>query len=263
MAAGPTAHGLREIAQKDMASKDNDRYRALSRILAAADDAAQREPFLTEALQATMSAVGVTAASVVIFSDLGEPELVVREGRAEMLLVLDSLEERMLASVRAQFGVQQLYSTLDYEGEKSLFSYTIRAGEQTIGSVTGLAEGSRNLAQEHEFISNLATALRLVFGGRRQVDAARLAAVREASVTINHEINNPLTAVLGNVQLLLLKEKDLPDEIRDRLEKIEESSMRIRDAVSRLMQLGEARSTSYINDTNMIDLGGEEKEEED
>jgi signal transduction histidine kinase len=246
-----------------MENKDNDKYRALSRILAAADNAEQRETFLTEALQAAMSAVDVTAASVVIFSDTGKPELVVREGNTEMLQVLESLEERMLASIRAEFGVQQLYSTLDYEGEKSLFSYAIRAGEKTIGSVSGLVAGSRNLAQEHEFISILATALKLVFGGQRQVDAARLAAVREASVTINHEINNPLTAVLGNVQLLLLKEKDLPDEIRDRLEKIEESSMRIRDAVSRLMRLGEARSTSYINDTNMIDLGGDEEPEED
>ncbi|MFH2055482.1 MAG: histidine kinase dimerization/phospho-acceptor domain-containing protein [bacterium] len=246
-----------------MANTGDDRYRALSRILAAADNAEQAEKLLAEALQAAMSAVGVAAASLTILAGPGQPELSVRDGSEALLGVLISLEEKMLAAVRAEFGVQELYSTLDYQGEKSLFSYPIRAGKQIIGSVTGLAEGSRNLALEQEFIATIAIALRLIFGGQRQIDAARLEAVREASVTINHEINNPLTAVLGNVQLLLLKEKDLPEEIRQRLEKIEESSMRIRDAVSRLMRLGEARRTEYINGTSMIDLGKDDKDSED
>lgn len=245
-----------------MANTGDDRYRALSRILAAADNPAEAEQLVAEALQAAMSAVGVEAASVTVLSGAGKNQLSVREGSEALLAVLNSLEEKMLNAVRSEFGVQELYSTLDYQGEKSLFSYPIRSGKQIIGSVTGLAEGSRNLALEQEFIGTVATALRLIFGGQRQVDAARLEAVKEASVTINHEINNPLTAVLGNVQLLLLKEKDLPEEVRQRLEKIEESSMRIRDAVSRLMQLGEARATSYINGTSMIDLGKKDEGEE-
>lgn len=244
-----------------MANKGDDRYKALSRLIAAADNAAQAEQLVAEALEAAMSAVGVSAGSVAILASEGQSSISVRRGDSDLLKALATLEDKMLATVRAEFGVQQLYTTLDYDGEKSLFSYPIRAGKQTIGSVTGLAEGSRNLALEHEFISILATTLRLIFGGQRQVDAARLEAVRQASVTINHEINNPLTAVLGNVQLLLLKEKDLPDEIRLRLEKIEESSLRIRDAVSRMMQLGEARATSYINGTSMIDIGSEEEED--
>ena len=86
------------------------------------------------------------------------------------------------------------------------------------------------------------------------IDLARVEAVKETTITLNHEINNPLTAVLGNVQLLLMKGAELPEDVRARLLMIEQSSLRIRDAVSKLLKIRDAKSTTYLDDTKMIDL---------
>lgn len=245
-----------------MSEKKNHKYDAISKILSAPADPREAEQLLTEALAAAMKALEVTAASIAIISRTEAGHLVVRQGERDLLVVLESLEKRMIASLREEFGLERLYSTLNYKGLKSVFSYMIKIGDKTIGAITGLCEGSRNIAAENDFIEIMATALRLLFGQHDQIDAARVEAVKQTSVTINHKINNPLTAVLGNVQLLLMKGENLPDEVRNRLELIEEGSLRIRDVVSRLMKASEARTTEYVDGTSMIDMDESEKDEE-
>ena len=60
----------------------------------------------------------------------------------------------------------------------------------------------------------------------------RLIDVAELVARIRHEINNPLTGVLGQAQLLL--REDLSDRARKRAETIEELAIRIRDIVAEL-----------------------------
>lgn len=209
---------------------------------------------LHEALITALGAMGIAAASIVIIKKDGACLLDVREGESAYLTLLSSLEERMLASLRADFGLQNIYSTLKQDGEKSLFSYMIKTGGESLGAISGICEGTRNIALEEEFIEVIATALSYLFGQAGSVDLARLEAVKETTITLNHEINNPLTTVLGNVQLLLMKGTELPEDVRARLKMIEQSSIRIRDAVSKLLNLKEAKSTTYLDDTRMIDL---------
>lgn len=49
---------------------------------------------------------------------------------------------------------------------------------------------------------------------------------------IRHEINNPLTGVLGQAQLLL--REDLSEKARKRVQTIEELAIRLRDIVAQL-----------------------------
>ena len=60
----------------------------------------------------------------------------------------------------------------------------------------------------------------------------RLDEVAELVARIRHEINNPLTGVLGQAQLLL--REDLSDKARKRVQTIEELAIRIRDIVAQL-----------------------------
>ena len=60
----------------------------------------------------------------------------------------------------------------------------------------------------------------------------RLNDVAELVARIRHEINNPLTGVLGQAQLLL--REDLTERARKRAETIEELAIRIRDIVAEL-----------------------------
>ncbi len=64
---------------------------------------------------------------------------------------------------------------------------------------------------------------------------ARLDEVAELVARVRHEINNPLTGVLGQAQLLLREE--LPEKARKRAEKIEQLAIRIRDIVAELREV--------------------------
>jgi signal transduction histidine kinase len=63
---------------------------------------------------------------------------------------------------------------------------------------------------------------------------AQLEGAREFASHICHEVNNPLTGLLGQTQLLL--RENLSDKARKRVETIETLAMRIRDTIVRLRQ---------------------------
>jgi signal transduction histidine kinase len=64
---------------------------------------------------------------------------------------------------------------------------------------------------------------------------ARLAEVADLVARVRHEINNPLTGVLGQAQLLLREE--LSETARHRVETIEQLARRITETVSRLRDI--------------------------
>jgi PAS domain S-box-containing protein len=64
--------------------------------------------------------------------------------------------------------------------------------------------------------------------------ASRLAAVGEMAAGIAHEINNPLTGVIGFSQLLLEKQ-NIPEDIKDDIRVIADGSRRVADIVKRLL----------------------------
>ena len=64
---------------------------------------------------------------------------------------------------------------------------------------------------------------------------AQLAEIAEMVARVRHEINNPLTGVLGQAQLLL--REDLSDKARKRVEIIEDMAIRLRDIAAELRQV--------------------------
>jgi hypothetical protein len=86
------------------------------------------------------------------------------------------------------------------------------------------------------------------------VKSERAAAITETAVTINHEINNPLTAILGNTQLLLMSREKLPADIVAKLETIERSAVKIRETTAKLMSIIEPVTSPYASGLSMIDI---------
>lgn len=64
---------------------------------------------------------------------------------------------------------------------------------------------------------------------------AKMNEVAELITRVRHEINNPLTGVLGQAQLLLREE--LSERARKRAETIEDLAIRLRDIVAQLREV--------------------------
>ena len=79
---------------------------------------------------------------------------------------------------------------------------------------------------------------------------ARLNEVAELIARVRHEINNPLTGVLGQAQLLLREE--LTEKARKRAETIEELAIRIRDIVALLRQIQKPLRSSGNNESGSV-----------
>jgi len=89
-----------------------------------------------------------------------------------------------------------------------------------------------------------------------EIVAERFQAVKETAITVNHEVNNPLTTILGAAQLLLMSGDDLSDRTRERLKMIEQEVKRIAEVTQRLKNLDELKTDDYIADgPKMLDLG--------
>ena len=81
-----------------------------------------------------------------------------------------------------------------------------------------------------------------------------LAGIGETTIALEHEINNPLSALLGNAELLLMEE-GLTTEQEEQVRVIREQATRIADVVRRLAKLKNPRSVEYLTGSNMLDLG--------
>lgn len=89
--------------------------------------------------------------------------------------------------------------------------------------------------------------------------ARYLAGIGETTLTIQHEINNPLAALMTNVSLIqggVLNET----ETTEAMQVIDEQARRIADVVKRLRQIEKeqrAASVEYLGAQRMIDLRGD------
>jgi len=84
--------------------------------------------------------------------------------------------------------------------------------------------------------------------------AERHAAVGEMTVTLHHEINNPLMSASAEVELLLAGGDPLTGTQREALAQVRAQLGRIGDILRRARELRQASSTDYLAGIRMIDL---------
>ena len=84
--------------------------------------------------------------------------------------------------------------------------------------------------------------------------SSRLAAIGEMTAGIAHEINNPLTGVIG-FSGLLMEKKDLPEDIRQDLKIINEGAVRVKEIVRHMLTFARQSSPmkSSASITELID----------
>lgn len=95
-------------------------------------------------------------------------------------------------------------------------------------------------------------------GARRAAEEALaqarwLAGIGEATLALQHEINNPLSALMGCAELLAMDFHDR-GESNELVEIIHEQAQRIADVVRRLRKLKDPQSVDYVGGSRMLDL---------
>jgi len=117
-----------------------------------------------------------------------------------------------------------------------------------------LKDGSGNIKGTIQITEDITNQKRLE---EKLLEAEKLAAIGSMIVTVNHEINNPLTSVLGNVQLLLKSQSKFSRDVLKKLKKIEENTLQIADITHKLEKLERIKEIPYDSfNTKMIDING-------
>jgi len=233
---------------------------------------------LQEALDGVLDILSLQCASITLWEE--KTKKITHEiasGVIEKHKILRDFDQQILEAMRKQINMESIYASFDLEGPHSVFSYPIKMEGHTVGAIAGLVEGHKNISMWEEFLEALSHQLGIAvnkaslwegkISGEIQEDVVkseRLKAIIETAVTINHEVNNPLAAVLGYTQLILSRPEKLDQETIDKLKKIETGALRIKDVTSRLLKIVEPVIVKYAGDVKMVDLQqSKTKEEQD
>jgi signal transduction histidine kinase len=130
------------------------------------------------------------------------------------------------------------HSAGEFHGERLVHLATVFLALLTLGIATG----------------GLAEALRREHGAR--ITAERRAAISELVLALQHEINNPLAALLMEAEMLQGDPTRLSQEQSESVARICEQARRIERLIARVAELEEPRSVEYLEGRKMTDLSG-------
>ena len=140
------------------------------------------------------------------------------------------------------------------EGNETLAAAALRAGADDYlvkdAQLRDLLPQVVERVRRHRALEEAQTAV-----DQELVRAERLAAIGEMTVTLHHEINNPLMSASAEVELLLA-DRTIEGDRREGLTSVRESLFRIRDIIKQAGALRQTSSEDYLAGLRMINLGG-------
>jgi K+-sensing histidine kinase KdpD len=253
--------------------KDDLKFRALAETALAATGGEPIETVAGKGLEAAVQHIGLAAGALILWDEKNEIKakaaIAAHDEDKKALLETENI---LLTMLRNNFKLSAAYMEFGGERDSSIFTLPIELAGKQFGALIGIKFEKTRLHDHDEFLRALAAVMTLAVapheapGGvasaeaERKAKAERDAAVVELAVAVNHEINNPLTALLGNLQLLKLKNQNLPEDVQQKLDVIEESANQISKVTSRLMSAAEAPSVEYTGKMRMLDLSGKKEE---
>ena len=106
-----------------------------------------------------------------------------------------------------------------------------------------------------ELLAKLRAGLRIRSLQKKLAELEHRNALIEMATTLGHKINNPLTTVIGQLEILQRKiQKKDYSNIESNIERCLEQSDKITKIVKKLINLSDPRLTTYLEDKKMLDL---------
>ncbi|HXF47870.1 MAG TPA: histidine kinase dimerization/phospho-acceptor domain-containing protein [Verrucomicrobiae bacterium] len=182
----------------------------------------------------------------------GEVQLLSRLGTAEARFRAAGSKSALIIPVKTggKFG------GLFYLGS----SVAIEEGQKTavLEKLAAVLLGAENVLS---YLEIRRAVMALSLSQSEEIKKERLAAIIETAIAVSHEVNNPLTAVIGNAQLVRLRTKDLPPDVEEKLKIIEEAAGRIQEVTAALMRITEPATLEYTPGVKMLDIFGSGQKE--
>jgi len=169
-----------------------------------------------------------------------------RDSDNSLLIVPLIIEERLIGTVVFFDGVENSFR------DKDVKLLTI-IGDQ-IASFIERSRAHREVEEKNRTLEETQKKLRQA--QKELIDTEKLKAVRELAASINHEINNPLSVITGNVEYLLYINKNLEKNVHERLNIIYGEATRIAEINRRLLEIQDLVTQDYLEDDKltMLDL---------
>ncbi|MBF0292626.1 MAG: response regulator [Nitrospinae bacterium] len=114
-----------------------------------------------------------------------------------------------------------------------------------------------------ELLARVSAHLRIKSLEDQLASQKELEAALKMSVTLQHEINNPLTGVIGNLELMKDWRDSKPEEVDEAVNDALALSLRIKLIVQQLSRLTRVIPATYIKGSEMINIGESTRDQND
>jgi K+-sensing histidine kinase KdpD len=256
-----------------MMDKNINRFEILRQLAITGSEGDNINTAVQTALKMTVNHIGLTASSLYVWDNDNQVKLTVSHAENNTSQKqLTELEDTLFVQLRQDKKLVSAYMSFGGVHPYHSFTLPLRYRHQIFGAVIGIQTGERSVVSEDIFLEALSALLSLNFAALEMqgsgeisqdlIDRERLRAILDTAVTVNHEVNNPLQAIIGNIQLIKMKNKNLDKETLAKLQAIEESAMKITEVTQKLMRISSPKTTDYSDGTTMIDISDNDKPDE-
>ncbi len=107
--------------------------------------------------------------------------------------------------------------------------------------------------ETNELLARIASLLSKKKNFEKFAEDEKIKTLKNVVASVNHEINNPLTAIMIAVEALLIKYKD-HDYVTDKLKIISNNSTRIKEIISELDRVQKIITKEYYSDVDILNL---------
>jgi len=144
------------------------------------------------------------------------------------------------------------------DNTRSIPVIVLTAKKDVSDKIAGLEAGANDYIVKpfnpDELLARIKAQLRIKFLEDELLKKEKVETIAKMVISIAHEINNPLTVVVGGLEILLTKKENFDEDTVEKLEAVLNGALRIRDVVAKMTKINTPVDAEYARGKKMIDI---------